>query len=97
IESLQTQEAGGSFAPDSFSDDGLALFDADHPDKIEILSVPSSYPSDPALTVRYGSELPTDVVACREVNPWEVPGCLDAVARSGAILGVLSLCARDDT
>ncbi|WIY52423.1 hypothetical protein O9Z70_13285 [Devosia sp. YIM 151766] len=97
IESLSTEEAGLSFPPDSFSSDGLARFDIEHEDRIEIVEVPENYQADLPLAVRYGTVFPADVAACRGGEPWEQPDCLGAVAQSGAILGALSRCARDDT
>jgi hypothetical protein len=97
IEALSTEEAGLAFPPDNFSSDGLARFDIEHEDRIEIVEVPEHYLAGSPLTVRYKTAFPAAVLACREEEPWEQPDCLGAVAQSGAILGALSPCARDDT
>jgi hypothetical protein len=97
IESLSTAEVGLLFPSDSFSSDGLARFDMEHEDRIEIVDVPKDYLAGLPLTARYETAFPAAVLACREEEPWDQPDCLGEVAQSGSILGALSLCARDDT
>src|SRR5690606_1029671 len=97
IESLSTAEVGLLCPTDRFSSDGVARFDMEHEDRIEIVDVPKDYLAALPPTARYATSFPAAVLACREEEPWDQPDCLGEVAQSGSILGALSLCARDDT
>lgn len=94
IEGYFPTERGSQLAPDLFAQSGLSHFElaAPHPHRIVVEGVGGHT----NLVYRFPHGLPEEVGNCADRPLDEIGQCLETVASSGAILGRLSVCERDD-